>query len=171
MISSIANVKGLEIAREHNIPSFTIPRKCYRDDDAFSQALTSKLEQFDPDLIVFAGFLHFYRLPKKFLGKTINIHPALLPSFGGKGFYGERVHKAVLHAGVKESGCTVHFVDNQYDHGPIILQRRVPVLENDTPETLAERVFAQECILYPQVIKLFAEGKIKIPESLDKISP
>ena len=92
----------------------------------------------------------------------MNIHPALLPDFGGKSYYGHRVHEVVLAAGCAESGCTVHFCDNLYDHGPIILQRRVPVLPDDTPDTLAARVFEQECIAYPEAIRLYAAGRLRI---------
>jgi folate-dependent phosphoribosylglycinamide formyltransferase PurN len=92
----------------------------------------------------------------------MNIHPGLIPSFCGKGYYGHHVHKAVIESGIKVSGCTVHFVDNEYDHGPIIMQRTVPVYEDDTPDTLAQRVFKEECIAYPEAINLFAEGRLKI---------
>ena len=92
----------------------------------------------------------------------VNIHPALLPNFGGKGFYGHRVHEAVLASGARASGCTVHFVDNVYDHGPIILQRQVPILDDDTPEALATRVFAAECEAYPEALRLIARGKVAI---------
>src|SRR5207253_7165627 len=100
------------------------------------------------------------RVPDDYLGRVMNIHPALIPAFCGKGFYGHRVHEAVLQAGVKVTGCTVHFADNEYDHGPIILQRTVPVLDDDTAETLAQRVFEQECEAYPEAIHLFAEGRL-----------
>jgi phosphoribosylglycinamide formyltransferase-1 len=92
----------------------------------------------------------------------LNIHPALIPAFCGKGFHGLHVHRAALEAGVKVSGCTVHFADNQYDHGPIILQRAVPVLDDDTPETLADRVFAEECAAYPEAIRLYAQGRLLV---------
>jgi folate-dependent phosphoribosylglycinamide formyltransferase PurN len=101
-------------------------------------------------------------VPDDFAGRVMNIHPALIPAFCGKGFYGQYVHEAVLAAGVKVTGCTVHFADNVYDHGPIILQRAVPVYENDTPQTLSSRVFAEECDAYPEAIRLFAEGRLKI---------
>jgi phosphoribosylglycinamide formyltransferase-1 len=93
---------------------------------------------------------------------VVNIHPALLPSFGGKGLYGQHVHEAVLQHGVKISGCTVHFVDDQYDHGPIIAQRAVPVLDDDSPDTLAARVFQAECEVYPEVIRAIAEGRVNV---------
>jgi phosphoribosylglycinamide formyltransferase 1 len=92
----------------------------------------------------------------------MNIHPALIPAFCGKGYYGHHVHEAVLAAGVKITGCTVHFCDNQYDHGPIILQRPVPVVDDDTTDSLAARVFEQECQAYPEAIQLFAEGRLRI---------
>ena len=99
-----------------------------------------------------------------FQHRVTNIHPALIPAFCGRGFYGHRVHEAVLEYGAKVSGCTVHFVDNQYDHGPIILQRPVPVRDDDTPDTLAARVFAEECEAYPEAIRLFAEGRLRVED-------
>ena len=101
-------------------------------------------------------------IPDDYRGRILNIHPSLIPAFCGKGFHGRHVHEAVLAAGVKVSGCTVHFVDDEYDHGPIVAQRAVPVLEDDTPETLAERVFTQECEVYPEAVRLFAEGRLRI---------
>ena len=110
-----------------------------------------------------AGYMKLLRpIPADFQGRVLNIHPALIPAFAGKGFYGQRVHEAALAAGVKVSGCTVHFVDDEYDHGPIVAQQAVPVLEEDTPESLAQRVFAAECELYPAAIRLFAEGRLRI---------
>jgi folate-dependent phosphoribosylglycinamide formyltransferase PurN len=106
--------------------------------------------------------LQLLQVPDDFQGRVMNIHPALIPAFCGKGFYGHRVHEAVLADGAKVSGCTVHFVDNEYDHGPIILQRTVPVLDDDTPDSLAARVFVQECEAYPQAIKWFAEGRLRL---------
>jgi folate-dependent phosphoribosylglycinamide formyltransferase PurN len=104
----------------------------------------------------------FYKIPDHYLGKIMNIHPALLPSFGGKGMYGHFVHEAVLEMGCKITGCSVHFADNVYDHGPIIVQRTCPVLEDDTPDTLAARVFDEEKEAYPHAINLFAEGRLVI---------
>jgi phosphoribosylglycinamide formyltransferase-1 len=109
-----------------------------------------------------AGFLQLLPIAEVFRGRVLNIHPALIPAFSGKGFYGLRVHQAALAQGVKVSGCTVHFADDQYDHGPIVLQRVVPVLEGDTPESLQGRVFAAECEAYPEAIGLFAEGRLEI---------
>jgi len=112
--------------------------------------------------VCLAGFLQLLTIPEDFAGRVMNIHPALIPAFCGKGFYGHRVHEAVLEAGVKVSGCTVHFADNLYDHGPVIVQRTVPVRDGDTAEVLAARVFEQECEAYPEAIRLFAEGRLQI---------
>ena len=109
-----------------------------------------------------AGFLQLLRIPEDFAGRVMNIHPALLPAFGGQGMYGRHVHEAVLEYGAKLTGCTVHFADNEYDHGPVVLQRAVEVRDDDTPETLADRVFAAECEAYPDAIRLFAEGKLHL---------
>jgi phosphoribosylglycinamide formyltransferase-1 len=108
------------------------------------------------------GYLQHLLIPADFENRVTNIHPGLIPAFCGKGYYGRRVHEAVLDYGVKVSGCTVHFVDNQYDHGPIILQRTVNVLEGDSPESLAERIFQQECIAYPEAIQAIATGRLKV---------
>ena len=114
------------------------------------------------DLVVMAGFLKHVLIPTDFDNRVVNIHPALLPAFGGQGFYGLRVHEAVLASAARVSGCTVHFADNVYDHGPILLQRQVPVLDDDTPEALAARVFAAECEAYPEALRLIARGKVAI---------
>jgi phosphoribosylglycinamide formyltransferase-1 len=116
----------------------------------------------EPGLVCLCGFVHFLPIPAKWEGRVMNIHPALLPAFGGKGMYGAKVHEAVLAAGVKISGCTVHFADNEYDHGPIVVQRAVPVREGDTPTSLAARVFEAECEAYPEAITLFAQGRLAI---------
>jgi folate-dependent phosphoribosylglycinamide formyltransferase PurN len=108
------------------------------------------------------GFLKHVLIPADFEHRVMNIHPGLIPAFCGQGFYGHHVHQAVLDYGVKISGCTVHFADNQYDHGPIILQRTVPVLDEDTPDTLAARIFEQECEAYPEAVRLFAEGRLQV---------
>jgi phosphoribosylglycinamide formyltransferase-1 len=130
--------------------------------DAWADLAWPRVEAAKADLVLGCGFLRLLRIPTKWLGKVMNIHPGLLPKYGGKGMYGDRVHKAVLAAGEKESGCTVHFSDNEYDTGPRILERRVPVLPGDTVETLAARVFEAECEAYPEAIRLFAEGRLRI---------
>ena len=171
VISSEPDAYGLERARKHSIPTavvryddFKSRSKLQRDenDNSFSDAITEEIDSHPIDLITMAGFICLYRIPDKYLGRVMNIHPGLIPAFCGKGYYGERVHKAVLEYGAKVSGCTVHFADNVYDRGPIIIQRPVPVFDNDTVETLAERVFAEECLAYPEAIRLFGNGRLKI---------
>lgn len=162
VVSSKPDAYGLERARKHKIPAFAVNRKDFKNTDDFSSAITQKLKEYPIDLITLAGFLNLYKIPPQLKGKVMNIHPALLPAFGGKGFYGEHVHKAVIESGAKFSGCTVHFVDNIYDNGAIIIQRIVPIVDNDTPETLADRVFKEECIAYPEAIRLFSAGRLKI---------
>ncbi len=157
VISSRASVRGVDIARSAGLPLAIIRRKDYPSDDLFSAAITAALDHAGVDLVTLAGFLCFWHLPPQYEGRVLNIHPALLPRFGGQGFYGHRVHEAVLAAGAAESGCTVHLVDNQYDHGPIVAQSRVPVRPDDTPDTLAERVGAAERELYPRVIQYVAD--------------
>ena len=130
--------------------------------EAWAARAWPRIEQRRADLVLGCGFLRLLVIPPRWLGKVMNIHPGLLPRFGGKGLYGERVHAAVLAAGEKESGCTVHFADNEYDHGPTILERRVPVLPADTAATLSARVFEAECEAYPEAIRLFAEGRLRL---------
>lgn len=160
VVSSKPGVRGLERARENNIPAFVVERRKYKTKDEFSAAINGILEKYQVDLIALAGFLSLYVILDEYRGKVMNIHPALLPEFGGDGFYGDRVHQAVLDAKRQESGCTVHFADNTYDTGPIIAQKRVPVLPGDTVHTLADRVFEAEKEAYPEAIRLFAQGRL-----------
>jgi len=161
VISSHPAVKGLERARARKIPAVTVDYKGFDDAEAFSAAVTQELDRHPVDLVIMAGFIRRYLFPKKYEGRVLNIHPALLPDFGGKGYYGHHVHEAVLEAGKKESGCTVHLADLQYDRGPILLQKRVPVLPGDTPDALAERVFQAECEAYPEAIRKMAEVEVR----------
>lgn len=160
VVSSKKDAYGLERANKHNIPNYVVERKQYPSTEEFSRAINNVLKKYPIDLITMAGFLNLYLIPPEYQGKIMNIHPALLPDFGGKGFYTDKVHQAVLDAGVKFSGCTVHFADNTYDTGAIILQKKVPVLENDTAHALADRVFQAELEAYPEAIRMFAEGKL-----------
>ena len=144
VISSKRKAFGLERARRRGVPAVAVPRKRFSDVVAFEDALHAALAKYDVDLVALLGFLSLFPLRGKFEGRTINTHPALIPAFCGTGFYGRRVHEAVLASGVKVTGATVHFVDEQYDHGPIILQEAVPVLEGDTADSLAARVMAVE---------------------------
>jgi phosphoribosylglycinamide formyltransferase 1 len=171
VISSSAEAKGLRHAAAANISSYVIEPKLFATPADFSTAVFNQCRAARPDLVVMGGWLKLLPIPPDFAGRVINIHPALIPSFCGKGMYGPRVHETVLAAGAKISGCTVHFVDDHYDHGPIIVQRTVPVLEGDTPESLAARVFAVECELYPQVINWLADGLIKAPAPNETARP
>jgi formyltetrahydrofolate-dependent phosphoribosylglycinamide formyltransferase len=171
VVSSRPDVNGIDIARSAGVPTFVIPRKDHADHVSFSAAVNEVLEPLHPELIVLAGFLSLYFPPPELEQCVMNIHPALLPSFGGKGFYGHRVHETVLGSGVKVSGCTVHFADPEYDAGPIIVQRAVPVLDDDDADTLAARVFEQECEAYPEAIHLFAEGRLRIEGHRVRILP
>jgi phosphoribosylglycinamide formyltransferase-1 len=128
----------------------------------FSASVFNPIRHSRSELVILAGFLALLRIPPDYQGRVINVHPSLIPSFCGKGFYGSKVHRAVLESGVKVSGCTVHFVDESYDRGPIILQRAVPVLERDTVQALAARVFKEECKALPEAITLYTEGGLEI---------
>jgi phosphoribosylglycinamide formyltransferase-1 len=159
-ISSHARAKGIDRAGALDIPVEILD---YRErGDALSSDITAALEAAGVDLVVLAGFIRHYDFPPHLAGRIVNIHPALLPAFGGKGFYGARVHEAVLRSGVQFSGCTVHFVTEDYDSGPIILQRVVPVFPDDSPDELAARIFVEECEAYPEAIRLYAEGRLQI---------
>lgn len=162
VIASRRDAFGLERARKHGIPAVAIPRKGFADTKAFSDAVWSEIRKHDVDLIALAGFMSLIEIPDDFQHRVINTHPALIPAFCGKGMYGHHVYEAVLAYGAKVTGATIHFADREYDHGPIILQRCVPVLDDDTPDTLAERVQALERELYPEAIQLFAEGRLRV---------
>ncbi len=157
VISSRSQVRGVEIARAAGLPLAVMRPKDYAGEASFSDAITAALDAAGVELVVLAGFLCLWRFPERYAGRVLNIHPALLPRFGGPGMYGHHVHEAVLAAGERESGCTVHLADLLYDHGPIVAQMRVPVEPGDTPETLAQRVGVAERELYPQVIQRVAD--------------
>ncbi|HEY6563505.1 MAG TPA: phosphoribosylglycinamide formyltransferase [Pirellulaceae bacterium] len=152
VISSHPRVAGLAIAESANIATATICREDFVDTKSYSAALFAICREREVDLVVLAGFLKHILIPEDFRQRVINIHPSLIPAFCGKGFYGEKVHRAVLESGARVTGCTVHYVDDQYDHGPIILRRTVAVLDDDTPESLSARVFAEECEALPEAI-------------------
>ena len=162
VVGSRPGLVGIERAAQARIPHFVGNRKECANVEAFSKPVFSLLDDAGVDLVCMAGWLSLLDIPEKYNGRILNIHPALLPSFGGHGMYGHHVHDAVLKAGCKVSGCTVHFVDATYDTGPIVLQRTCPVLDDDTPDTLAARVFEEEKVAYPEAIRLFAAGRLKI---------
>lgn len=156
VISSRGSVRGVEIARQAGLPTEIIRPADHPDPLEYSEAMFDPCRRAGAKLVVMAGFLRHVLIPPDFRGRVLNIHPSLLPRFGGAGMYGHHVHEAVIRAGETESGCTVHLVDNEYDHGPILHQRRCPVAPDDTPETLAARVFRLECEALPEAIRDFA---------------
>jgi len=162
VVSSNRRARGLEYAEQAAIPTRIVERQASSNDADFSAAIFGPCRDVGVDLVAMGGFLKHVLIPDDFANRVLNIHPALIPAFCGPGFYGQRVHEAVLEYGAKISGCTVHFVDNQYDHGPIVLQRTVAVLDDDTPDSLAERIFAEECLAFPEAIQLCAEGRVHV---------
>ncbi len=162
VVSSRHGVYGLERACNLGIPAHTVARKEFVDTHSFGAAVWDALAPYGPDLVVLAGFMSLLPIPSDYQNRVMNVHPALIPAFCGKGMFGHHVHEAVLASGVKVTGATVHFVDEHYDHGPIIMQGCVPVLDDDTADTLAERVQAKERELYPQAIQWFAEGRLRV---------
>jgi phosphoribosylglycinamide formyltransferase 1 len=162
VVASRADAFGLKRAQKAGVPAVVVDRKQSGSTEEFSRRIFDHCREARAGLVCLAGFLQLVHVPEEFLGRVMNIHPALIPAFCGKGFYGHRVHEAVIGYGARVSGCTVHFADNEYDHGPIIVQRCVPVLDDDTPETLSARVFQEECDAYPEAIRLFAEGRLRL---------
>ncbi len=164
VISDRINAYGIERAKKHKIDGIIVNRKDYVNKKEFFDALINMLIDYKVELIVLAGFLTILSkdFVERFNEKIINVHPALIPSFCGEGYYGEKVHKAALDYGVKVTGATVHFVDEKADTGPIILQEAVPVMEDDTPEILAARVLQVEHKILPKAVKLYCDGKLTI---------
>ncbi len=162
VISNNPNAAGLEIAKEHNIETCTVDHRVYPDRAAFELSLAKKIDSYQPSLIVLAGFMRVLgdNFVHKYKDKLINIHPSLLPAFPGL-----ETHKQALKEGVKIHGCTVHFVTSEVDHGPIIIQAAIRVLPDDTTETLAERVLLQEHRIFPEAVRLFVEGQLKLSGS------
>ena len=171
VVSSLRKAYGLQRARDNDIPATVVRKQDHDGVQAFSDAIWNQVKAAEPDLVALAGFMCQVRVPREMFGRVVNIHPALLPAFGGQGMYGHHVHEAVLEYGCKVSGCTVHFVNDEYDAGPIILQKTVPVLETDTADTLADRVFEEECKAYPEAINLFAQGRLSIAGRRVRIAP
>ncbi len=172
-VSDRATAGALERARSRNIPIAILPPNEFPTETAFGEALLAVLKQHAVDFVALAGYLK--KIPDNvvaaYRNRILNVHPSLLPAFGGPGMYGRRVHEAVLNYGVRWTGATVHLVDEMYDHGPIVLQEPVPVYPDDTPETLAARVLKVEHRLYPEALQLFAEGRIVIDGRHVRILP
>ncbi|OHB84309.1 MAG: phosphoribosylglycinamide formyltransferase [Planctomycetes bacterium RBG_16_64_12] len=171
VVSSTRKAGGLQYAEKAGIPTAVIVRKDFDSQDAFSAAIFERCRRAGVDLVAMGGFLKRVTIPGDFTNRVVNIHPALIPAFCGEAMYGHFVHEAVLEYGVKLSGCTVHFADNQYDHGPVIVQKPVPVLDDDTPTTLAARVFQAECEAYPEALNLIAAGRVKVEGRRVRIAP
>lgn len=170
VVSSKPSAFGLERARRHGLATHAVDRRAYRDERGFNNALHRILDEYQPQLLVLAGFLTRLEL-RGYSGRTMNVHPALVPAFSGKGYYGERVFRAVLESAVKLTGVTVHFCDDEYDTGPIILQEAVAVEDDDSVDSLARRVQEKERDLYPRAIQLYAEGRLQLQGRRVRILP
>jgi phosphoribosylglycinamide formyltransferase 1 len=164
LISNKSDAGAIEIARAHNISAQHLSQKMFSSEEALADAMLEVLEKEHAEFIALAGYMK--KIPahviQQYRNRIVNIHPALLPSFGGEGMYGRRVHEAVLASGVKVSGATVHLVDEEYDRGPILLQKTVTIVSDDTPDSLAAKVLKIEHEIFPLALKAFAEGRIKI---------
>lgn len=165
VIASRPDCGGVTKAAKAGLRCEVIQRKAFESVNEFSTAVFDQCRTERIDLVICGGFLALLQIPADFALRVMNIHPSLIPAFAGKGYHGERVHAGVINRGCKVSGCTVHFVDDQYDHGPIILQKTVAVLDDDTPQSLAVRVFEQECLAYPEAIAQFATGRLRVSGS------
>ena len=170
VVSSKSGVGGLERARRRGVPARAVPRRDCSDEAEFNRRLHAVIDEYRPELIVLAGFLSKLEL-RGYAGRVLNTHPALIPAFSGQGFYGDRVHRAVLEAGVRLTGASVHFCDDEYDTGPILAQRAVPVLDDDDLESLKRRVQECERGLYAESIQLVAEGRVRIDGRRVRIGP
>ena len=171
VISSLSTVRGVELAKNMGLKLEIVRKKDFSNIEDFSGKISEVLDSHEVDLVVQAGWLCLWKIPANYSGRVMNIHPALLPSFGGPGMWGHHVHDAVLKSGCKLSGCTVHFCTDEYDEGAIIVQRSCPVLYDDDAGSLASRVFDEECIAYPEAIRFFGEGRIVITDVGVKIKP
>ena len=171
VIASRPGLVGSDRAAKAGIANVVVNRKDFPDVAAFSREVFRHVDAARADLVCLAGWLCLLDLPERYAQRAMNIHPALLPSFGGKGMYGAKVHEAVIHHGCKVSGCTVHFLDNAYDTGPIILQRTCAVLDDDTPASLAHRVFEEEKLAYPEAIRLFQERRLRVDGRRVRVTP
>ncbi|MEM0913334.1 MAG: phosphoribosylglycinamide formyltransferase [Planctomycetota bacterium] len=172
-----SNPKAADAARERGVAAAIrvierarFPRAA-KGVSPFSDAVFGYMRDANVDLVCMAGFLSLLEIAPDFANRTLNIHPSLLPAFGGAGMYGQRVHAAVLKHGCKVTGCTVHLADDTYDTGPILVQRPCPVLPDDTPDTLAARCFEQECIAYPEAINAIVAGRVHIEGHVTRIAP
>lgn len=171
VVSSDPGAGAVARANKARKPVQVVPWNKDQTVEVFSERITRVLDKERADLVLMAGLLRLYRFPQDYLWRVMNIHPALLPAFGGRGMYGANVHEAVVKSGVKVTGCTVHFADYAYDRGPVILQRTCPVRYEDTPETVAKRVFELETEAYPEAVALYARRKLKVRDGRVQILP
>jgi formyltetrahydrofolate-dependent phosphoribosylglycinamide formyltransferase len=171
VVSSLSSAFGIERAKRRGVPAYVLPRRKYADVAEYTAAIFAKVREHGAQMVALAGFMVQIGVPADFRGRIMNVHPALIPAFCGKGIYGHHAHEAVLKAGVKLTGCTVHFVDEEYDHGPIVMQQAVEVCDDDTPDSLAERVQAAERDCYPKAIQLFADGRLEIEGKRVRVRP
>jgi phosphoribosylglycinamide formyltransferase 1 len=162
VIASKEECRGVERARNAGLKCEPVARSEFDSVETFSDRIFELCREAQVDLVILGGFLSLVQIPNDFENRVINIHPSLIPAFCGKGFHGHHVHEAVLERGAKISGCTVHFANNEYDAGPIILQKVVPVMDHDTPDTLQKRVFEAECEAFPEAIRMFAAGRLTV---------
>ena len=165
VIASKEDCRGVERARNAGLTCESVVRTEFNTIETFSERIFDLCRKAEVDMVILGGFLSLVQVPVDFENKVINIHPSLIPAFCGKGFHGRHVHEAVLARGAKVSGCTVHFANNEYDAGPIILQKVVPVMDDDTPDTLQKRVFEAECEAFPEAIRMFTSGRLTIDRS------
>ncbi len=161
VVASRPRIEAIPKAEAAGIP-LALANRSTKSVAEFSRSVFDPIRQRKADLVILGGFLSLLEIPPDYIGKVINIHPSLIPAFSGKGYHGKAVHEAAIQAGVKVSGCTVHFADAAYDSGPIIVQKTVPVIDKDTAETLAARVFKAECQALPEAITLYADGRLKL---------
>ena len=171
VVSSDPAARAVDRARRAGKPVCSVAWDREKGAEAFARGITKALDGAKVDLVLLAGFLRLWRFPQPYAGRVVNIHPALLPAFGGKGMYGMRVHEAVAASGAKVTGCTVHFADLVYDRGPIVLQRTCPVEFRDTPAEIAARVFELEKEAYPEAVALYAAGRLRIRDGRVDVAP
>ncbi|MBQ2849887.1 MAG: phosphoribosylglycinamide formyltransferase [Thermoguttaceae bacterium] len=168
VVSSSDRAKGLQFAEQNNIPIAIVKSSEFQTKQEFSDAVFAACRAAKVEYVAMAGYLKLLAIPDDFTNKVLNIHPSLIPSFCGENYYGRRVHDAALRRGVKVSGATVHFVDNEYDHGPILLQKTVPVYDADTVDTLSDRVLREaEFVAYPEALQLLAQDRVEFVEERD----
>lgn len=170
VISSKSTAGGLQFAADANIPSQVIRRRDFESAEAYRDAMFDPIRKANAAYVVMGGFLQHLLIPNDFTNRVLNIHPSLIPSFCGQGMYGLNVHQAAVDYGAKLSGCTVHFVDDHYDHGPVILQKACPVLEEDTAESLQQRVFELEREALPEVLQLIQQDRVSITQDGRRVS-